>query len=325
MKKEPVEHIKPEEHTLKVPDDRSIHKKRVDRWICEHVNLTRSVIQRLLTEGKITVNNEQVRPSTKLRGGEIIKIVVPPPPPTQIIPQNIPLDIVAMTDSFIVVNKPVGMVVHPGKGNHDGTLANGIVGLLTEPFEQASRPGIVHRIDKGTSGLLVVARCEHALQELQAQFAAHTVKRKYWALVWGKTSNGVIDKPLGRDSNNRIKFAVRPDGKRAVTHYRTLGLGTLEHQAVSLIECQLETGRTHQIRVHMQSIGHPLVGDPLYGRRSRGKWSNPLKSLDHQLLHAWLLGFELNGEQHMYQKEIPLGFEHWLLKSNIIKSKLSSL
>ena len=315
---------KPEEHILNVPDTPSFQNERVDRWICKQVNLTRSLIQRLLTDGQITINNAQARPSTKLRGGETIKIIIPPPPPTQIIPQNIPLDIVALMDTFIVVNKPVGMVVHPGKGNHDGTLANGIVGLLTEPFEEATRPGIVHRIDKGTSGLLVVARCEQALKELQAQFAAHTVSRKYWALVWGKTTKGTIDQPLGRDPNNRIKFAVRPDGKRAVTHYRTLGLGTLENQAVSFVECQLETGRTHQIRIHMQALGHPLVGDPLYGRRPKAKWSSDLRSLDHQLLHAWLLGFELLGQQYSYRQELPLIFQNWLLKSNIAKPNFST-
>lgn len=312
---------KPEQHILKVPDKPS-QRKRIDRWICEQLELTRSLVQKLLTEGKITVNNAQARPSLKLKGGEVIKIVVPPPPPTQIIPQNIPLDIVALTDTFVVVNKPAGMVVHPGKGNHDGTLANGIVGLLTEPFEEATRPGIVHRIDKGTSGLLVVARCEQALQELQAQFAAHTVSRKYWALVWGKTSKGTIDQPLGRDPKNRIKFSVRSDGKRAVTHYHTLSCGVLENQKVSLIECQLETGRTHQIRVHMQALGHPLVGDPLYGRRPKAKWHSDLRSLNHQLLHAWLLGFELNGQRHVYKKDLPLSFQHWLTKSQIVKPTL---
>ena len=315
-------HKQPDEHdsatvVLQVPDKLSSRTERIDRWISERVNLTRSVVQRLIAEGNITVDNAQIRSSAKLRGGEIIIVMMPSSPPTQIIPQDIPLDIVELTETFIVVNKPAGMVVHPGKGNYDGTLANGIVGLLKEPFAEPARPGIVHRIDKGTSGLLVVARSERALQELQAQFAAHTVLRKYWALVWGKTSSGTIEQPLRRDPKNRIKFAVGPNGKRAVTHYRTLDFGVLENQAVSLIECQLETGRTHQIRVHMQALGHPLVGDPLYGRRPKSKWNASLKALDHQLLHAWLLGFELAKVQYRYQKNPPEDFQIWLNKSGI--------
>ena len=302
---------------LKVPEELTQPKQRIDRWIAEQLELTRSVVQRLIVQGKVTLDHKETRPSTKLRGGESIVVQIPPPPPTDIVPQDIPLDIVELTESFLVVNKPAGMVVHPGKGNPDGTLANAIVGLLKSPFKEATRPGIAHRIDKGTSGLLVVARCEQTLQELQAQFAAHTVDRKYWALVWGKPTEKFIDQPLGRDPKDRIKFTVRPDGKRAVTHCRILNVGTLENQTVSLIECRLETGRTHQIRVHMQSLGHPIVGDPLYGRKPKAKWHPSLKNLDHQLLHAWLLGFKAGGQQHQYLKHLPEDFQHWLLKSNI--------
>jgi 23S rRNA pseudouridine1911/1915/1917 synthase len=271
---------------------------RLDKWLAEKLELSRSRAHWLIKEGHVLVDGRKTRPSHRLRLGEELTVSLPPLPPSELVPQDIPLDIVYEDSHVIVVNKAAGMVVHPGAGNPDGTLANAILSHISEPCGEAGRPGIVHRIDKGTSGLIVVARTEEALSCLQAQFAARSIGRSYLALVWRRPDQdtGTIDEPLGRHPVDRIRFAVREGGRHAVTHYRLLLSGGLEGipQAglVSLLQCRLETGRTHQIRVHLQSIGHPIFGDPVYSRASfPPQWNRIVKDIDHQLLHAWKLAF----------------------------------
>ena len=274
--------------------------ERLDRWLSERVELSRSVIQRMIQDEKVLVNQAASTPSTKLRMGDVIWIAAAQSPITTVIPEQMELDIQHMDSDVLVVNKPSGLVVHPGKGNLKGTLVNGLVHWIQSDVGDPLRPGLVHRIDKGTSGILVVARTPRALTELQAQFAEHSVFRVYLALVWGKLepARGTIRHSIGRHPVDRIRFAcVEEGGKTAVTHYWSLATGVHpqsgEGGRVSLVACRLETGRTHQIRVHMQSLGHPLLGDPIYGRKKNipAAWKRDLEELDHQLLHAWRLGF----------------------------------
>jgi len=270
---------------------------RMDVWISVQLGVSRASVQKWCKANRVLVDGRQVKASSKLTNGQRVVVSIPPPPSTTIIPQEMDLDIQYIDEQVIVVNKPAGMVVHPGKGNPDGTLANGIVHLIAEDTGEALRPGIVHRIDKGTSGLLVISRTERSLQFLADQFAAHSVERKYLALAWGELGNGQVEEPLGRHQTDRIKFMVREDGKRALTYYSSLAAGIPAKSGsgglISLVQCQLETGRTHQIRVHMKHIGHPLVGDSLYGRSGcTAVWKERLSSLNRQMLHAWTLGFE---------------------------------
>lgn len=275
---------------------------RVDAWVAEQVEHSRSEVARWCKEGLILVNGVNCKPSLKLKGGEQIAAQIPEAHSTDIIAEEMDLDILYIDSEVIVINKPAGLVVHPGKGNLSGTLVNGIVHLIEENTGERLRPGIVHRIDKDTSGILVIARTTLALQHLAKQFADHSIERKYWALVWGEVSAGKIDQALGRDPQNRLRFAVQEEGKWAVTHYQCLAQGVPlksgEGGRVSLVRCQLETGRTHQIRVHMKHIGHPLVGDPLYGQKqANAAWKPMLSRLSGQLLHARTLGFQHpNGE-----------------------------
>ena len=269
---------------------------RLDVWLSKELGVSRSSVQKWCKERRVLVDGRSSKASTKLTEGQTVVASIPPPPPTTIIPQQMDLDIQYIDSEVIVVNKPAGLVVHPGKGNWDGTLANGVVHLIEQDTGEALRPGIVHRIDKGTSGLLVIARTEKALQCLSTQFADHVVERKYLALVWGEVGRGKVDQPLGRHPVDRIKFMVREDGKRALTHYEELAHGIPAKSGsgglVSLVRCQLETGRTHQIRVHMNHIQHPLVGDPLYGKKQwTAAWKVYISTLERQMLHAWTLGF----------------------------------
>ena len=239
------------------------------------------------------------RPSAALRLGAQVQIDLPPPPPSTLIAEDIPVRVVHEDDDLIVLDKPAGLVVHPGAGHATGTLVHALLhryGALS-PVGAPSRPGIVHRIDRGTSGLLVVARTERAHMGLAAQFAAHTVDRRYWALVWDKAlpDDGIVSGLYGRHPTERTRFSGRvTSGKRAVTHWRVVErLGPC-----ALIECRLETGRTHQIRVHMAERGCPLVGDATYGQRRRLDRPPALEQLGRDLgltrqaLHAWRLGFE---------------------------------
>ncbi|HCH65682.1 MAG: RluA family pseudouridine synthase [Deltaproteobacteria bacterium] len=283
---------------------------RLDAVLAHQVPLSRSRLKALIQEGRITVNGELERsPRRKVWAGDVLVVHEPPPPPSGLRAQDLDVPLLHIDDSCVVVDKPADMVVHPAKGHPDGTLVNGLLHLITEARHEEGpyptppgRPGIVHRLDRGTSGVLVVARTPAALTHLAAQFAAHTVDRAYAALVWGATPgpSGTIDAPLARHPADRMRYSVQERGKRAVTHWSRIAearygvAGDARGGALSLVQCRLETGRTHQIRVHMHSIGLPLVGDPLYGRRKPipSSLREALGPIDRQLLHAGRLGFE---------------------------------
>ncbi|GHN14774.1 RluA family pseudouridine synthase [Lactobacillus delbrueckii] len=260
--------------------------QRLDKYLAgEMTDLSRSRIKELVQAGEVLVNGKKSKVSYKVQKGDLIQVTVLPLEPLKLEAENIPLDIVYEDEDVIVVNKPQGMVVHPAAGHPSHTLVNALLyhtrDLADSP--EGFRPGIVHRIDKDTSGLLMVAKNAAARESLEKQLAAKSNKRQYLAIVHGNFAEeeGTIDAPIGRNPKDRKQMAVVEKGKSAVTHFKVLE----QYQGYSLVECQLETGRTHQIRVHMAYIGHPLAGDPLYG---------PRKTLPGhgQFLHAKTLGFE---------------------------------
>jgi len=270
---------------------------RLDRALADAVpTISRERLKALIRSGAVEASGKLLRdPASKVRGDESFRIAVPEPTPAHNEPQDIPLKIVFEDDHLLVVDKPAGLVVHPAAGNLDGTLVNALLhhcGGSLSGIGGVARPGIVHRIDKDTSGLLVVAKTDVAHEGLAKQFAAHSIDRRYLAIVTGvpKTSEGIVDASLARSSSNRKKIAIVESdrGKRAVTHWKRLAL----LKDAALIQCRLETGRTHQVRVHMASIGHPLLGDPVYGRsgKTHGKLLKELE-FHRQALHATELGF----------------------------------
>ena len=287
---------------------------RLDKALAEASGLSRERIKALIAEGAVeVVNRVATNGSAKVAEGTAFSIFLAPTTPLDAAPQDIPLVIAYEDDHLIVVDKPAGMVVHPAAGNPDRTLVNALLhhcaGRLSG-INGVARPGIVHRIDKDTSGLLVVAKSDAAHEGLAAQFAEHSIDRRYLAVCAGHPCppEGIIATRLGRSDADRKKMAVLPDdskrGKRAVTHYRTLRC--LDHAA--LIECRLETGRTHQVRVHCLSIGHPLLGDPVYGRTPKAL--RPLLErlgFRRQALHAAELGFThpITGERLQFRAELP--------------------
>ncbi len=270
---------------------------RLDRALADAApTISRERLKALIRSGAVEASGKPLRdPATKVRGDESFRVVVPEPTPAHNEPQDIPLNIVFEDDHLLVVDKPAGLVVHPAAGNLDGTLVNALLhhcGGSLSGIGGVARPGIVHRIDKDTSGLLVVAKTDVAHEGLAKQFAAHSIDRRYLAIVTGvpKASEGVVDASLARSSTNRKKIAIVESdrGKRAVTHWKRLDL----LKDAALVQCRLETGRTHQVRVHMASIGHPLMGDPVYGRsgKTHGKLLKELE-FHRQALHAAELGF----------------------------------
>jgi 23S rRNA pseudouridine1911/1915/1917 synthase len=270
---------------------------RLDRALAAAVpTLSRERLKGLIRTGAVETAGAPVRdPATKVRGDEQLRVAIPEPEPAHNEPQDIPLRIVFEDEHLLVVDKPAGLVVHPAAGNRDGTLVNALLhhcGGSLSGIGGVARPGIVHRIDKDTSGLLVVAKTDVAHEGLAKQFAAHRVERRYLAIVSGipKRAEGTIDAALARSATNRKKIAIVQGsrGKRAVTHWRRIDV----LRDAALVECRLETGRTHQVRVHMASIGHPLVGDPVYGRTGKTH-RKLLKELPfhRQALHAAELGF----------------------------------
>ena len=272
---------------------------------------TRSAVQKLMDQGKVLVNGKTGRKNDKVKPGDSIQVEIPEPEPLELLPQDIPLDIVYEDEHLLVVNKPKGMVVHPAPGNPDGTLVNALLyhcGESLSGINGVIRPGIVHRIDKDTSGLLMVAKNDLAHQSLAAQIAAHTFTRMYNTVVYGnlKTDEGTISAPIARHPTDRKKMAVVPGGREAVTHYRVLE----RLSGFTLVECRLETGRTHQIRVHMAHIGHPVAGDPVYGPKKC------ITSLNGQCLHARLLGFvhPATGEYMEFDSGLPPYFTDFLEK-----------
>ncbi|MGB9594220.1 MAG: RluA family pseudouridine synthase, partial [Anaerolineae bacterium] len=244
---------------------------RVDKYVAEAVpDLSRAAVQRLIDEGRILVNGAVVKASYRLEPGDAISVEIPPPVDVSIAPEPIPLDVVYEDADILVVNKPAGMVVHPAFGHASGTLVNAVLAHCPDLAGVGGelRPGIVHRLDKDTSGLIVVAKGDAALRDLQAQFKGREVQKAYLALVEGHVSppTGLIDAPIGRDPRARKKMAVVPRGGReAQTEYRALEF----YDAHTLVEAHPLTGRTHQIRIHMAFIGHPIVGDPVYGFRKQ--------------------------------------------------------
>ncbi|MDO5138407.1 MAG: RluA family pseudouridine synthase [Oscillospiraceae bacterium] len=290
--------------------DKYIQTRLLTLFPDEEERFSRSYVQKLFADGNILINGKPVSKNEKVKAGAIICIDLPAPQALEAEPQNIPIDIVYEDDDLIVVNKPKGMVVHPGAGNPDGTLVNALLyhcsGRLSS-INGVERPGIVHRIDKDTSGLLVVAKNDFAHFKLAEQIAAHTVTRYYYAVAYGhlKDNEGVIDAPIGRKANDRIKFCVTDkNSKEAVTEYRVLE----EMEGYTYLELHLRTGRTHQIRVHMEYIGHPLVGDKLYGNHKQVKY------FEGQCLHAGVLGFihPRTGEYMEFKAELPEYFVEFL-------------
>ena len=260
---------------------------RLDRWLSEHCNLSRSRLQKLIEEGCVQLNGQVcTQKKTKLQTGDRLHLTIPPDQPLDLQPEAIPLDILYEDEALIIINKAAGLVVHPAPGHEQGTLVNALLSHCQDlaGIGGVQRPGIVHRLDKDTTGAIVVAKTDWAYQHLQAQLKAKTARREYLGVVYGTppTAHGTIDLPIGRHSVDRKKMAVVPleKGRTAVTHFSILErLGNY-----TLMKFQLETGRTHQIRVHSSHCGYPLVGDPVY---SAGR--NPGVNLSGQALHAWKL------------------------------------
>ncbi|AMV62126.1 RluA family pseudouridine synthase [Pediococcus damnosus] len=282
-------------HELTIQDQQG----RIDKVLAEAFpDLTRSHIQSLIKRDRILVNGEKIKNKYQVKTGDQIEVQDSDTQPTELEPEDIPLDIVYEDDDVIVVNKPQGMVVHPAAGHPNHTLVNAL--LFHSPLATINgefRPGIVHRIDKDTSGLLMVAKNDKAQQSLSAQLKAKTNTRLYIALVHGniKEDNGKIDAPIGRSPKDRKKQAIVADGRPAVTHFKVLK----SYGEYTLIQCKLETGRTHQIRVHLKYIGHPVAGDPLYGPRKTLKGNG-------QFLHASVLGFKQPTTNKYLEFEAPL-------------------
>jgi 23S rRNA pseudouridine1911/1915/1917 synthase len=282
-------------------------KERIDKFAKTQLGeeFSRSQIQLWIEAGNLVVNGASVKANYKLAEGDRIVLVIPEAEPTEIVPEDIPLDIYYEDSDVIVVNKPRGMVVHPAPGHNSGTLVNALMFHCKDlsGINGELRPGIVHRIDKDTSGLIMAAKNDKAHASLAAQLKAHTVTRKYYALVHGNVSHdqGTVDAPIGRDPHDRKMYTViERNSKHAVTHFQVAE----RFGDYTLLELKLETGRTHQIRVHMKFIGHPLVGDPLYGR------SKGIK-MDGQALHAAVLGFDHpeDGRYLEFSAPIPADME----------------
>lgn len=279
---------------------------RLDRFLAERaeLGLSRSRIQQLIREGRVRVDGRPARPSQPVRPGSRVWVQVPPPEPLEAVPEAIPLDVVYEDADLLVICKPRGMVVHPAPGHRSGTLVNALLVHCRDlaGIGGALRPGLVHRLDRDTTGLLVVAKTEHAYRHLAAQLKRREMERRYLALVRGvPPPEGTVDAPIGRDPRRRVRMAVVPDGRPARTHFRVLeAFG----DRYALLEARLETGRTHQIRVHLASIGHPVAGDPLYGGRA-GELG-----LAGQALHAYRLAFThpRSGERLAFEAPLPADF-----------------
>ncbi|MCH8524227.1 MAG: RluA family pseudouridine synthase [Balneolales bacterium] len=307
--------------------------QRLDVYITSFVqNATRNKVQEAIKAGHVLVNGKREKASYKMQPGDSIAITLPKPPPPEAIPEEIPLNIVHEDDDIIILNKPPDMVVHPGVGNYTGTLVNGLLhyaDTLSEVNDPMVRPGIVHRIDKNTSGLLVIAKHNQAHAYLAEQFARHDLERSYWAVVWGQPpAEGTFTGNIGRSKGDRKVMAVvpEPDGKHAVTHYKV----TEYFDYLALVEIKLETGRTHQIRVHFAHHGFPVFGDLTYGGSSvrygpntgarKAMYENLFESLNRQCLHAKTLGFKhpRTREFVSFDSELPGDFRNVLSKLRVM-------
>jgi 23S rRNA pseudouridine1911/1915/1917 synthase len=292
-------------------------KERLDTYLTSHVeNASRTKVQEAIRVGEVVVNGKRVKASYPIASGDIIHIALSRPDPPEVLPENIPLTIVYEDEYLLVVNKPAGMVTHPAYKNYSGTLVNALLfhsDSLSQPHPL--RPGIVHRLDKDTSGLLVVAKDETTHQKLSRQFANKTTEREYWAIVWGrfKEPSGIIEASLGRSKRDRKKVAVMPEGKHAVTEYTVIR----QFEYLSLLRLHLRTGRTHQIRVHLAHIHHPVFGDETYGGaeimaggisgKKKAEVANLLMKIHRQALHAKQLGFvhPVTKELMRFDSELP--------------------
>jgi 23S rRNA pseudouridine1911/1915/1917 synthase len=309
----------PHEIEIVVPEGKK--KERLDIFLTHHVhNATRTRVQRAIRSGSVLIDGETARSSHQVTPGEVIRVTLPSPPPQDVLPEKIPLEIASEDAYLLVVNKPAGMVTHPAHGNYTGTLVNALVhhcqGLSA--VNGPARAGIVHRLDKNTSGLMVVAKDDSVHAALARQFERRTIDRTYWAIVWGLFGEreGVIDADMGRSKSDRKKMAVISGGRPAATEYTVLE----EFSYLSLIQLRLRTGRTHQIRVHLSHIQHPVFGDPTYnGRRimwgertprQRSEVQTLLKALPRQALHAKTIGFTHpgTGKRVQFDSEPPEDF-----------------
>jgi 23S rRNA pseudouridine1911/1915/1917 synthase len=303
---------------------------RIDKFlVMKSKNVPRNKIQQSIDHEFILVNGLPTKANYKVKPHDVITVAFPTPPrDTEVLPEEMPLNIVFEDDYLLVLNKPAGLVVHPAHGNWTGTLLNGLVHHFQQlPANADGRPGLVHRIDKDTSGLLVIAKHEEALTKLAKQFFDHTIERTYYALVWGepKEAQGTINVHLGRSMKDRRITEAIPDGSRgkeAITHYKVLQ----NFHYVSLVQCNLETGRTHQIRAHMKYLGHPLFNDEMYGgdkilrgtvfSKYKAFVENCFELLPRQALHAKSLGFThpMTGEWLQFDSELPIDFQRALDK-----------
>ena len=291
--------------------------KRLDSFLAEKntANYTRSFIGKMIEENLVLYNGKPSKASTKIKTGDRIELFEKEPEPLAVKGEEIPLEIVYEDDDLMVINKPRGMVVHPAPGHTSGTLVNAVLSHAGESLSSINgvlRPGIVHRIDKDTSGLILVCKNDFSHKALAKQLEEHSITRRYHAICSGrlKEEQGTVSAPIGRDEKNRKQQAINyKHGKEAITHYRLLE----NLQNASLLECRLETGRTHQIRVHMKSIGHPLLGDPLYGPKKN------LYAMKGQALHAMVLGFvhPRSGEYMEFSADYPEDFQKLLNKLRI--------
>ena len=286
--------------------------KRIDVFLSKNLeSFSRSYIQDLIKKGKATIGGKTIKANYRLREGDIVALAIPKPEPLEILPENIPLDIVYEDNDVILVNKPKGMVVHPAAGHYSGTLVNALLYHCKDNLSGINgvlRPGIVHRIDMDTTGIIIVCKNDNAHQHIAKQLAEHSITRKYVAIVSGniKEDEGVVDAAIARSKNDRKKMAVDKDGKRAVTHFKVLE----RLNNYTYIECVLETGRTHQIRVHMSYLHHPLLGDEVYSNK---KENTKLKG---QCLHAKVLGFihPSTNEYMEFEAPLPEYFKEILMK-----------
>ncbi len=303
---------------MKLLEPEALSTGRLDRALAEVVpELSRSRLAELIRQGAVTVEGrEERRPSAKVQAGARLQIQIPDPRPAEAQPQDLPIDIVYQDDALVVVHKAAGMVVHPAPGHPDGTLVNALLHHVRDLSDigGVQRPGIVHRLDRGTSGLMVVAKTDAAHQALSSQFAAHTAGRHYLALCMSPPSGerGTHESQLARHPTDRFRWAsTERGGKRAVTHWAVRGRA----ESVGLVECRLETGRTHKIRVHLTELGHPLVGDKTYRRRSLRPPEVLNAMLDPEverpMLHAWRLHFEhpSDGESRSFEVAPPEDFQ----------------
>lgn len=296
-------------HIISVTDEKA--GERIDKIICSAVEgLSRSAVQKIIDEGAVSVGGKVISKNYKARPGDMIKVVIPEAKELEVVAENIPLDIRYEDNDLLVVNKPKGMVVHPAAGNYDGTLVNALLYHCKDSLSGINgviRPGIVHRIDKDTSGLLIVAKNDMAHISLAEQIKVHSFTREYQSVVYGrmKCQSGTVDAPIGRHPVDRKKMAVtQKNSKNAVTHYSVLN----EYKDFTHLKLRLETGRTHQIRVHMSYIGHPVAGDAVYGPKK------VIEYLSGQCLHAGLIGFRhpRTNEYIEIESELPDYFTDFL-------------